>query len=150
MDTPNPITHPDRIQHIDTPDDSPKDRVDAVQVRLRGMRDEVLAAAGVGTGERHADGAHVVPHRIDFVAEHEPRPRSTPSVTPRIAVLYDEVRHDAMPAHAVEEAPLDEAQECGHGDRGLGGQELDVEPATVGLQNDVRVRTAERGREPAT
>src|ERR1041385_8915325 len=95
MNAPDPIAHPDRVQDVGTTHHAPKDRVDAVEVRLRGMRDEILAAARCGTGERHADGAHAVADRIDFVAEHEPRPGSPPAIAARIAVLYDKVRDDA-------------------------------------------------------
>src|ERR1041384_1903310 len=75
MNTPDSIPLPDRVQHgspVCPADDPTKDRVDAVQVRLRGMRDEVLAASGVRSGERHAHGSGLVAHGIDLVTNREP------------------------------------------------------------------------------
>src|SRR2546425_602500 len=129
MNGPDAVAHTDRVQHLRATDDAPKDRVNAVEVRLRGVRDEILAPAGVGAGERHADGANVVPHGIDLVAEVEPRPGATPAVSARVAVLDHEIRDDAMPARAIEEAPVDEAQKCRDRERRVGGGQLDVEPS---------------------
>src|SRR6266566_6430537 len=116
MNGPDALALPDRIQYGRTApaparDHAAKDRVDAVQVRLRRMRDEILAAAGVGTRERHADRADIVAHGIDLIADREPWP--APSITPGIAVLHDEVRHHPMPARPVEIAASHEIEEHG-------------------------------------
>src|SRR5258706_8324374 len=109
MNTPDAIAHPDRVQHCragPSADHTSKNCVDAIEVRLGGMGDEVLAPSGVGTGERHPDRARFVPNTIDLVADREPVP--APALAPRIPVLHDEVRHLAMPARAVEIAAIDE------------------------------------------
>src|SRR6266550_1028530 len=109
MNTPDAIAHPDRVQHRRagaSAGDTGEDGVDAIEVRLGGMGDEVLAPSGVGTGERHPDGPRFVANRIDLVADREPGP--APAVAPRIPVLHDEVRDHPMPARAVEIAAVDE------------------------------------------
>src|SRR5881409_3943231 len=102
MHTPDAIPHPNRIQHIRATHYASKNCVDAVQVRLGGMGDEVLTPAGVRTRQRHPDRADVVTHGIDLVAEHEPCPRTAPAVPARVAVLDHEIRDDAMPPRAIE------------------------------------------------
>src|SRR6185295_3396259 len=99
MNAPDAITLPDRIEYRNTGGDATKYRVRPIQMRLRRMRYEILAAAGVGTGQCHADDTDIVAHRIDFIAQHESR--AAPAVAARIAVLHDEVRDHAMPARAV-------------------------------------------------
>src|SRR6266566_8667410 len=109
MNAPDAIALPDRVQHRSAAraaDDTTKDRIDAVQVRLRGMRNEILAASGVRSGERHAHGARFIAHGIDLVANRESR--AAPAVTAGIPVLHDEVRHHTMPARAVEIAAIHE------------------------------------------
>src|ERR1700752_1911413 len=118
MDTPDPIPLPDRIQHRGTArsaNDATKDRVDPVQVRLRGMRDEVLAASGVRSREGHAHGPGLVTHRIDLVANREPG--AAPAVTAGIPVLHDKVRHHPMPARAVEIPAIHEVDDYRHCER---------------------------------
>src|SRR5688572_3393618 len=115
MNTPNAISLADRVQYHHAGHHASKDRVDPVEMRLGGMGNEILAAAGIGPRQRHPDPAGVVSHRIDLVAQHEPRPRSSPSVPPGISVLDHEVGHDAMPPGAVEEPPLHESDERRHG-----------------------------------
>src|SRR5258708_26113646 len=112
MNTPDAIAHPDRVQDGSagpSADDTGEDGVDAIEVRLGGMGDEVLAPSGIGTGERHPDGARFVPNRIDLVADREPGP--APAVAPRIPVLHDEVRHHPMPAGAVKIVAVVEGEE---------------------------------------
>ena len=77
-------------------------RVARVEVRLRRVRDEELAAAGVLPVERHADGAAQIRPLVDLVANRVARPAL--AVAARIAVLHDEVGHDAVDRDAVEEA----------------------------------------------
>src|ERR1700730_4118025 len=137
MNAPDAVALADRVEDEDAGDDAPEDRVSPVEVRLRGMRDEILAAPGVRTRERHADPAGLVAYGIDLVAQHESRP--TPAVAARIAVLHDEVRHHAMPPRSVEIAALHETHNRRDRERRLGGEQLDVERAAVRLQKDVRV-----------
>ena len=67
-------------------------RIAAVEVRLRGMGDEELAAAGVGPVERHADRATQVRPHIDLVADAVAGAPFT--VAPRVPVLHHEIRND--------------------------------------------------------
>src|SRR5437667_159443 len=99
MDAPDAIALGDGAQHGKPRDQPTEYGVAAVQVRLRRMGDEELAAARIGPGKRHTHGTHVVTHGIHLVPEHEARP--SPPITPRIAVLYDEVGHDPAPARAI-------------------------------------------------
>src|SRR6266545_2582529 len=149
MYAPDAIALPDRVQHSSaaSTDHTTKDRVDAIQVRLRGMRNEILAAAGIGSRERHADGARLITDGVDLIADRETGP--APTVAPRITVLHHEVRHHAMPTRAVEKATVDQVDERRDGEGCFGGQQLDVERAAVRLQEDMRVRTRQRRRQPA-
>src|SRR5580765_1430944 len=108
MNAPDAITLPDRVEYRNAGGDTTEYRVRPVQMRLRRMRNEVLAAAGVGPGQCHPDDPDIVAHRIDFIAQHESG--ATPAVATRIAVLHDEIRDHAMPARAVEVAALDEIE----------------------------------------
>src|SRR2546425_6045617 len=65
------------------------------------MRNEILAATGIGSRESDAYRPGLVPHGIDLVAEHESR--AAPSVAAWIAILHHEIGNHAMPARAVEE-----------------------------------------------
>src|SRR2546425_8597997 len=111
MNAPDAIAHPDRVEHgrATRAGYATKYCVNAVQVGLRGVRDEVLRASRVGARERHPHGARFVADGIDLVADGETGP--APAVPPRIPVLHHEVRHDAMPAGAVEITPVDEVDE---------------------------------------
>src|SRR5207237_7394479 len=107
-DAPNALT----LRHA--PEDrEPRDHpaeygVGAVETRLRRVRDEKLAAPRVGPRQRHSHGPRFVAHRVQLVAQHETRP--APAVTPRIAVLHDEIRDHTMPPGAVKVAPIDERE----------------------------------------
>src|SRR6266704_1674567 len=113
MNAPNPISLTDPVQDSAATNHAAKDRIGAVEMGLRWMRNEILAATGIGARESHAYHTNLVPHGIDLVAEHEPRP--APSVAAWIAILHHEIGNHAMPARAVEEPPLHERQECRHG-----------------------------------
>src|SRR5467141_1940198 len=133
MDTPDAIAHPDRVEHgrATSAGYATKYCVNAVEVGLRGVRDEVLRASRVRARERHPHGARLVADGIDLVADCETGP--APAVTPRIPGLHHDVRHHAMPARAVEVAPVDEVDEHRDGQRRLGGQQLDVERPAIRL-----------------
>ena len=47
-----------------------------------------------------------------------------------------------MPPGTVEEAPLDERKECGHGHGRLGRQQLYFQDTAIRLQKDVRIVAA--------
>ena len=66
------------------------------------MRDEELRTLGIPSGARHSNGTPLVrvwrrlcPHRISG---------TSPSISPRIAPLHDEVRNDTMKSQAVKES----------------------------------------------
>ena len=65
-----------------------------VEVRLRRVRDEELAAAGVRPVERHADGSAQVGPLVELVANRVAG--SAFAVAARIAGLDHEVGHHAM------------------------------------------------------
>src|SRR5437867_8333449 len=58
------------------------------------MRNEILAATGIGSRESDAYRPGLVPHGIDLVAEHEPR--AAPSVAAWIAILHHEIGNHAL------------------------------------------------------
>src|SRR5258707_5463965 len=70
-----------------------EDRVPAIEVGLRRVRDEELGASSVGAGEGHAEGAACVLLEIDLVADGVARAAFL--IVARVASLHDEVRHDA-------------------------------------------------------
>src|SRR5947208_1023835 len=77
MDAPDAIALGDGAQHGKPRDQPTEYGVAAVQVRLRRMGDEELAAARIGPGKRHTHGTHVVTHGIHLVPEHEARSATT-------------------------------------------------------------------------
>ena len=84
-------------------------------MRLGRMGDKPLRAAGVFAGEGHADGAAFVRDHVDLAAD---RPAGAAvAVAARVAVLHDEVRHDAMHFEAVEVTAPGELDEIVHGER---------------------------------
>src|SRR5438309_1767568 len=84
MDAPNAVPHGDLRQRAQVPRQPPEDGVDPVEVRLRRMRDEELAAARIRTREGHAQGTRLIALGVHFVAQDEPG--TAPAVTAGIAV----------------------------------------------------------------
>src|SRR5882672_3992622 len=68
---------------------------------------------------------------------------------PGIAILNHKVRYHPVPARAVEISAVDEIDERRDGERSLGGEQLDLQRAAIGLDKDVRIRPSERRRQPA-
>src|SRR6266576_3119470 len=137
MNAPDAIALPDRVQDGGAANDTAKDRVDPVQVRLRRMGDEVLAASRIGSRESHADGSDGVADRVDFVPNREPR--SAPTIAAWISVLDHEIRNDAVPACPVEITAADGIEKNPDPPGGPGGQELDVQSSRGLPQRDVWV-----------
>jgi hypothetical protein len=79
---------------------APENRVAAVEMRLRRMRDEPLRAARVFARQRHSDRAALVRHHI-YLAANLPA-RTAVAVAARVAVLHHEIRHDAVNRQTVE------------------------------------------------
>src|SRR4051812_31656356 len=63
------VTLNDSVENVVAANDSAKNGVVSVQMRLRRVGDEVLTAPGVRTGKRHADGAALITVAIHLVAD---------------------------------------------------------------------------------
>ena len=116
-----PLLNP--IHDVQARDDAAEYRVAPIEVRLRRVGDEELAAAGVGPVERHPDSATKVRQLVDLVANREARPSL--AVSSRVASLNHEVGDDAMNRQPVEEALTREAYESVGRDRGIENSELE-------------------------
>src|SRR5687768_2759646 len=84
----------DAVEHVATLAQLTKHSIPTVEMGLRGMRDEPLAAARIGSGERHANRAPLVAMRVQLVPDRVPRPAI--SVAARIARVNDEVGRDPV------------------------------------------------------
>src|SRR3954466_5619662 len=100
--TPHHVALAQLLDHFHAPDHLAEDGVPSLEMRLRTIRDEVLAAAGLLSVERHAHRAAQVRPLVELVAERVARPAF--AVAARIAVLQHEPGHDAMNAEPIEKA----------------------------------------------
>src|SRR5215475_9334511 len=111
---PDHVAARDAIDDRHSADDLPEDGVTAVQMRLRGVRDEKLAAAGVLARKSHPDRAANVRPGVylasDLIAG------AAFAVAARIASLNNEIRNDAVKSQVVEEALASERDEAVHCD----------------------------------
>src|SRR5262245_204487 len=121
----------DAIDDIHSGDDLPEDGVAAVQMRLRRVRDEKLAAAGVLARKSHPDRAANVRPGVDLAADLIAG--AAFAVAARVTSLNDEIRHDAVKSEAVEEALARERDEAVHRDRRVFREEFDPDPAFSGV-----------------
>src|SRR6185295_4626778 len=110
----DPVPEPDLVQHLGPGHHLAEDRVTAIEMRLGREGDEELAAAGVGAGEGHADGAAVVAQAVDIVSDGVAR--TAAAVPPRIAALDDEVGDHPVEGQTVVEALPGELQEAQTGE----------------------------------
>src|SRR5215510_3793199 len=124
---PDHVAACDAIDDLQSADDLPEDGVTAVQMWLRRMRDEKLAAAGVLAREGHPDRAANVRPGIDLAADLIAG--AAFAVAARVASLNDEIRHDAVKSHAVEKASARERDEAVHRDRRVLREKFDSDPA---------------------
>src|SRR5262245_9389972 len=124
---PDHVAACDAIDDLQSADDLPEDGVTAVQMWLRRMRDEKLAAAGVLAREGHPDCAANV--RPGVALAPYLLPGAAFAVAASVASLYDEIRHDAVKSEAVEEALARERDEAVHSDRRVLREEFDPDPA---------------------
>src|SRR3954465_1313334 len=92
----------DRVEHIERfAAELPGDRVIAVEVRLRRVAEEELAAAGVGAARRYPHGSTDEMKRAVLVGQ---RPAGTAvAVAARVSSLDDEVGHHSMERQTVVE-----------------------------------------------
>src|SRR5207247_10365141 len=100
------------------------------------MRDEELAAAGIGPIERHADGATQIGPLAELVADRESG--SAFAVAPRIPTLYDEVGDDTVKREPVEKLLARERHERLHRERRVEHGQLDLHEAAIQFEIDLR------------
>src|SRR5262245_44299142 len=100
------------------------------------MRDEELAAAGVGPVERHADGPAQIRTLVQLVANRVAGSAFT--VAARIAALDDEVLDDAMEGDAVEESLACKRDEVVRRQRRIEHRQLDLNQPAVRFDVDLR------------
>src|SRR5262245_56087785 len=100
------------------------------------MRDEELTAAGVLPVERHAHGPAQVWSLVDLVSNRVAWPAFT--VSARVAVLHDEVGHDAMNRNPGEESFTSERDEVGDGQRRIEHRQFELDGPLVCLDERTR------------
>src|SRR5262245_22772234 len=141
---PDHVAARDAVDDRQSLDDLPKDGVAAVQMRLRGVRDEKLAAAGVLARKSHPDRAANVRPGVylasDLIAG------AAFAVAARIASLNNEIRNDAVKSEAVEEALARERNEAVYRDRSVLREEFDPDPALGGVTRGGDFLVEARGR----
>src|SRR5215813_12628855 len=128
---PDHVAARDAIDDRQSGDDLPKDGVTAIQMWLRRMRDEKLAAAGVLAREGHPDRAANVRPGVDLAADLIAG--AAFALPARVPSLNDEIRNDAMKSEAVEETLARERNEAVHRDGGVSREEFDPDPAFGGV-----------------
>src|SRR6266545_3105000 len=128
---PDNVAARDAVDDRQSADDLPEDGVTALQMRLRGVCDEKLAAAGVLARKSHPDRAASVRSGVDLAADLIAG--AAFAVATRIASLNDEIRHDAVKSEAVEEALARERDEAVHRDRRVLLEEFDPDSAFGGV-----------------
>ena len=102
-----------------------------------------------GQIERHADGAAQVRPLVQLVANRVAGPAF--AVAARIAVLHDEVGHDAVDAEAVEVALARQRDEVLDRQRRVEHRQLDLNRAAIGVDVHLRRhRRVRRGAAPYT
>jgi uncharacterized Ntn-hydrolase superfamily protein len=92
------------IDDILSADHLAKDRMSAIEVRLRRVRDKELTPIGVRPGIGHRDHARLMGQRVAFELIFEPVARSTPTGAGGIAPLDHKVTDHAVKRHTVVKA----------------------------------------------
>lgn len=105
--------------------------IPAIQMRLRRMRDEKLAAARVFARQSHPDRSANVRPRVHFAANLITR--SAFAVSARITSLNDEVRDYAMKGQVVEITFARQRDEAVHSNWRVGGKEFHRDCAFVSV-----------------
>src|SRR5690606_21886908 len=144
----------DRQHHIHPLGHLAEDGVDPVEMRLRRVGDEELAAAGVLAGVRHRQRARVVLVRVarslalDLPAGTAgANPRVAGILGERIATLDHEVTDHAMETGAIVELAVGELLEIGDRVRGGIVIQLGGDGAALGHEGGSRHRTLRNARE---
>src|SRR5512143_3079811 len=131
----------DRVDNVHSPGDLSENGVDAVQMPLRRMADEELAAPGVLAGVRHREGAGdvlvdvAVRLALDRVAGPARADGPLAGLRIWVAALDHEVGDDAMEFGAVVEPGIGELLEVGDGVGGLVGVQLELDRPLAGLHH---------------
>src|SRR2546423_7932438 len=133
----------DAVNHVHAFDHSTEDRVAAVEVWLRRVRDEPLRAARVLARQGHADRAATVRNHIYLAANLVAG--AAVAVAARVAALYDEVRHDAVERDAVEVVPARKPYEVVNRQRRVLRQQLNRERALVRRDDGANIFSDARG-----
>src|SRR5262245_29890334 len=125
--SPDHVAARDAINDLHSADDPPEDGVAAVQMRLRRVRDEKLAAAGILARTSPSRGASSA--RAGVRLAPDLLAGAALAVAARVASLHDEIRHDAVKSNAVEETAARESDEAVHRDRRVLREEFDLDLA---------------------
>src|SRR5206468_11409907 len=134
------------VDHVLSLGDLSENGVDSVQVRLGGMTDEELAAAGVLSGVGHGQRPRdvLVDVLLGLALDGVTRPAGADAPLPGlrigVASLNHEVGDHAVELGAVVESRVRELLEVGDGGRHLVGEQFHVDGALRGLENGLFVR----------
>src|SRR5689334_928079 len=113
-------------------------------MRLRRKREEILASAGVRTGQRHSDCTTLVATRVQLIADRVAR---TPvAIAARVTVLGNEVRDDSVKLNVAVETAARERNEVRNGEWRILPKKLEGDRATGGFDAGTeRVSIERRG-----
>src|SRR5437867_5157457 len=134
------------VDHVQSFGDLSENGVDSVKVRLGGMTDEELAAAGVLAGVGHGQRPrHVLVDvllrlALDGVARPAGADAPLPGLRIGVASLNHEVGDHAVELSTVVESRVRELLEVGHGAQHFVGEQVHVDSALRGLENGLFVR----------
>src|SRR5438034_8201839 len=129
LDALDEVAGPDLVHDLHALGHPPEQRVAAVEMGLRRMGDEELAAPRVLLRPRHAHRAPAIGPLSHLAAQLI---AGTPvAVAPRITALDDEAGDDAMEAETVVEAAAGEVDEVRGGERRLHHVEVDLDAAVL-------------------
>src|SRR5687767_4472350 len=99
------------------------------------MSQEVLASTRVRSGECHSHRAPLVALAIHLVTDRIAG--STVAVVARIAILRDEVRHDAVKASVAVVSRASETEKIRDRDWSVGAVHLETERAALGVNGRI-------------
>jgi hypothetical protein len=132
------VSLPDRIDHFEPADDFPENGVLSVQMGLRRMSDEELAAVGIGAGIGHGDHPALMPERISGYLILEPVSGATPSSPGRVPTLDHEIADDPVKGNAIIKILPGQEDKIVYGPGSVGGGQFHFDD-TSGSVDDGRV-----------
>ena len=133
------------IKDVEAGDETSEHRVMAIEVRLRRVGQEILAAAGVGTRESHPEGSPLVPMAVHLISNRVTG--TAVAVIARIAVLNDEIGNHPMEARVPVVAGSGEGEKIIDGDGCFSAEELEMEIAFYRVDGSVRRLAAVHGKQ---